>query len=189
MVGKTQIAGQTIRCCGSWGSHRRDGDGRYRGHGSPGGPERWVGARDQARGNSCPRLGRRGAQAHRATTGCDTGRSPSVTRPNPALELMMSFRVQHPSRIAQITGRRAGRGVVAALQSAPAERDQFVSHLDQSRREYRRACETAGKSDKQIERCVIARVSGSPRAWALRASSGSWRSCCELGTDSCLFRT
>jgi hypothetical protein len=31
------------------------------------------------------------------------------------------------------------------------ERDRFVSHLYQSRR----ACETAGKSGKQIERCVI----------------------------------
>ena len=42
------------------------------------------------------------------------------------------------------------------LQSAPPERDRFVSHLYQSRREYRRTCETAGKSGKQIERCVIA---------------------------------
>ena len=39
---------------------------------------------------------------------------------------------------------------------APVERDRFVSHLYQSRREYRRTCETAGKSGKQIERCVIA---------------------------------
>jgi hypothetical protein len=36
------------------------------------------------------------------------------------------------------------------------ERDRFVSHLYQSRRQYRRTCETAGKSGKQIERCVIA---------------------------------
>jgi hypothetical protein len=42
------------------------------------------------------------------------------------------------------------------LQSAPVERDRFVSHLYQSRREYRLVCETAGKSGKQIERCVIA---------------------------------
>jgi hypothetical protein len=45
--------------------------------------------------------------------------------------------------------------LLALLQSAPVERDRFVSHLYQSRREYRRACETAGKSGKQIERCVI----------------------------------
>jgi hypothetical protein len=42
---------------------------------------------------------------------------------------------------------------LSLLQSAPVERDRFVSHLSQSRREYRRACETAGKSGKQIERC------------------------------------
>jgi hypothetical protein len=41
------------------------------------------------------------------------------------------------------------------LQSAPLERDRFVSHLYQAQREYRRTCETAGKSGKQIERCVI----------------------------------
>jgi hypothetical protein len=38
---------------------------------------------------------------------------------------------------------------------APVERDRFVSHLYQARRHYRRTCETAGKSGKQIERCVI----------------------------------
>jgi hypothetical protein len=36
-----------------------------------------------------------------------------------------------------------------------AERDRFAPHLYQSRREYRRASETAGKSDKRIERSVI----------------------------------
>ena len=46
--------------------------------------------------------------------------------------------------------------LLALLHSAPVERDRFVSHLYQSRREYRRTCETAGKSGKQIERCVIA---------------------------------
>ena len=46
--------------------------------------------------------------------------------------------------------------LLALLQSRTAvERDRFVSHLYQSRREYRRTCETAGKSGKQIERCVI----------------------------------
>jgi hypothetical protein len=43
----------------------------------------------------------------------------------------------------------------ALLQSILAERDRFVAHLYQSRREYRRASETAGKSGKRIERCVI----------------------------------
>jgi hypothetical protein len=42
------------------------------------------------------------------------------------------------------------------LQSMLAERDRFAAHLYQSRREYRTASETAGKSGKRIERCVIA---------------------------------
>ena len=46
--------------------------------------------------------------------------------------------------------------LLTRFQSAPVERDRFVSLLYQSRREFRRTCETAGKSGKQIERCVIA---------------------------------
>jgi hypothetical protein len=45
--------------------------------------------------------------------------------------------------------------LMALLQSAPVERNRFVSHPYQSRREYRRTCQTAGKSGKQIGRCVI----------------------------------
>ena len=37
-----------------------------------------------------------------------------------------------------------------------SEQDRFASHLYRSRREYRSACERAGKSGKQIERCVLA---------------------------------
>ena len=61
--------------------------------------------------------------------------------------------------------------LLTLLQSTPVERDRFVSHLYQARREYRRTCETAGKSGKQIERCVISKfqVAGS------RASKGGLR--------------
>ena len=45
--------------------------------------------------------------------------------------------------------------LLTLLKSAPPECDRFGSHLYQSRREYRQACETAGKSGKQIERCII----------------------------------
>jgi len=41
--------------------------------------------------------------------------------------------------------------LLTLLQSAPVERDRFASHLFQSRKDYRRACEIAGKSGKQIE--------------------------------------
>ena len=43
----------------------------------------------------------------------------------------------------------------ALLQVTLAERDRFAAHLYQSRREYRRASDTAGKSGKRIERCII----------------------------------
>jgi hypothetical protein len=45
--------------------------------------------------------------------------------------------------------------LLGLLKSAPVERDRFVSYLYQSRREYRRTCEMAGKGGKQIERCLI----------------------------------
>ena len=43
--------------------------------------------------------------------------------------------------------------LLAQLQAS--EHDKFAAHLYRSRREYRSACERAGKSGKQIERCVI----------------------------------
>ena len=46
--------------------------------------------------------------------------------------------------------------LLSLLQPTPIERDRFVSRHYQSRREYRRTCETAGKSGKEIERSVIA---------------------------------
>jgi hypothetical protein len=36
-----------------------------------------------------------------------------------------------------------------------AEHDRFVSHVYQSRREYRLVCERPGKGTKQIEGCII----------------------------------
>jgi hypothetical protein len=45
--------------------------------------------------------------------------------------------------------------LLTLLQSAPVERGRFVTYFYQSRLEYRRACETAGKSGEQIERCLI----------------------------------
>jgi hypothetical protein len=43
--------------------------------------------------------------------------------------------------------------LVAQLQAS--EHDKFAAHLYRSRREYRSVCQRAGKSGKQIERCVI----------------------------------
>jgi hypothetical protein len=43
--------------------------------------------------------------------------------------------------------------LLAQLQAS--EHDKFAAHLYRSRREYRSVCQRAGKSGKQIERCVI----------------------------------
>ena len=44
--------------------------------------------------------------------------------------------------------------LLALLESS--EQDRFASHIYQSRRDYRQACDSAGKSEKQIERSLIA---------------------------------
>ena len=51
--------------------------------------------------------------------------------------------------------------LLAQLQAS--EHDKFAAHLYRSRREYRSVCQRAGKSGKQIERCVIStfQVAGS----------------------------
>ena len=48
---------------------------------------------------------------------------------------------------------RTVEGLLAQLQAS--EHDAFAAHLYQSRREYRLACDSSGKSGKQIERCLI----------------------------------
>jgi hypothetical protein len=57
----------------------------------------------------------------------------------------------------------------ALLQSMLSERDRFAAHLYQSRKEYRRASETAGKSGKRIERYVISTFR-SRRNWVSAAT-------------------
>jgi hypothetical protein len=51
--------------------------------------------------------------------------------------------------------------LLAELQAS--KHDGFAAHLYRSRREYRCACQRAGKGGKQIERCVISRVGKVPR--------------------------
>ena len=70
----------------------------------------------------------------------------------------------------------------ALLQSILAERDRFAAHLYQSRREYRRASETAGKSGKRIERCVISRFRLA-ESLGFRGDFRQWEHCSELETD------
>ena len=57
--------------------------------------------------------------------------------------------------IAKLTEIQQSAGQLLAQLEA-SEHDAFAAHLYRSRREYRSACERAGKGGKQIERCVIA---------------------------------
>ena len=70
--------------------------------------------------------------------------------------------------------------LLALLQSAPVERDRFVSHLYQSRRKYRRTCETAGKSGKQIERCVISTFQIA-ESMGFKGDFGQWEDLLRIG--------
>ena len=61
-----------------------------------------------------------------------------------------------------------------------SEHDKFAAHLYRSRREYRSACERAGKSDKQIERMCHLDGFRLPRAWASKVTFASGRNFCGL---------
>ena len=70
--------------------------------------------------------------------------------------------------------------LLAQLQAS--EHDKFAAHLYRSRKEYRSACERAGKSGKQIERCVISTFQvaqsmgfkGEFRQWEHLLRVGDW---------------
>jgi hypothetical protein len=56
--------------------------------------------------------------------------------------------IAKPTEIQQNAGQ-----LLSQLQAS--EHDKFAAHLYRSRREYRSDCDHAGKSGKQIERCLI----------------------------------
>ena len=57
--------------------------------------------------------------------------------------------------------------LLAQLQAS--EHDKFAAHLYRSRREYRSACERAGKGGKQLNAASSQLISGGAGAWASRA--------------------
>jgi hypothetical protein len=74
--------------------------------------------------------------------------------------------------------------LLALLQSTtPVERDRFVAHLYQARREYRRMCETAGKSGKRVERCVISSFQIA-ESMGFRATFVNRSTYCELAIEN-----
>ena len=70
--------------------------------------------------------------------------------------------------------------LLAQLQAS--EHDKFAAHLYRSRREYRSACQRAGKSGKQIERGVISTFQ-LPGASDSRVTFANGSSCCRLAID------
>ena len=64
-----------------------------------------------------------------------------------------------------------------------SEHDRFAAHLYRSRREYRSACERAGKSGKQIERCVIATFQVA-ESMGFKGDFRSGNTCCGLAIDT-----
>ena len=75
--------------------------------------------------------------------------------------------------------RRTTEQLLAELQAS--EHDKFAAHLYRSRREYRSACERAGKGGKNIERCVISTFRFA-KAWDSKASFATGRNFCGLVT-------
>jgi hypothetical protein len=70
--------------------------------------------------------------------------------------------------------------LLAQIQAS--EHDRFAAHLYRSRREYRSACERAGKSGKQIERCVISTFQVA-ESMGFKGDFANGSSCCGLAID------
>jgi hypothetical protein len=68
--------------------------------------------------------------------------------------------------------------LLAQLQAS--EHDRFAAHLYRARREYRSDCDHAGKSGKQIERCLIStfRVAES---MGFKGDIGQWQELLRIG--------
>ena len=65
--------------------------------------------------------------------------------------------------------------------------DKFAAHLYRSRMEYRSACRRAGKSGKQIERCVISSFHVG-ESMGFKGEFRQWEDLLGLGNNGPLFR-
>jgi hypothetical protein len=75
--------------------------------------------------------------------------------------------------------------LLAQLQAS--EHDRFAAHLYRSRREYRSTCERAGKSGKQIERCIILSFQVA-ESMGFHGDFRQLEDCCGLVIENCLKR-
>ncbi|HEY5814305.1 MAG TPA: hypothetical protein VIT23_16825 [Terrimicrobiaceae bacterium] len=71
--------------------------------------------------------------------------------------------------------------LLALLESSEA--DKFAAHLYQSRREYRYACDRAGKSGKQIERCVLSTYQIA-QSLGFKGDYRAWSTCCGFTNEA-----
>ena len=97
----------------------------------------------------------------------------------------LAERIRGDPQVQRVRRARAGTILCRLLAQLQArEHDKFAAHLYRSRREYRSACERAGKGGKQIERRIHLDIFRSPRAWASRATFGSGSTCCGSAIES-----
>jgi hypothetical protein len=68
--------------------------------------------------------------------------------------------------------------LLSQLQSS--EHDAFAAHLYRSRREFRSACQHAGKSGKQIQRCLISTFQVR-REWGFKGKFRQWEGLLRIG--------
>ena len=97
----------------------------------------------------------------------------------------LTERIRGDPQVQRVRRARAGTILCRLLAQLQArEHDKFAAHLYRSRREYRSACERAGKGGKQIERRIHLDIFRSPRAWDSRATFGSGSTCCGSAIES-----
>ena len=97
----------------------------------------------------------------------------------------LAERIRGDPQVQRVRRARAGTILCRLLAQLQArEHDKFAAHLYRSRREYRSACERAGKGGKQIERRIHLDIFRSPRAWDSRATFGSGSTCCGSAIES-----
>ena len=86
-----------------------------------------------------------GSRMAAQSSGVDAGSPPKTRRQPPTLQ----------SEVYRVISRLMHREELLTQLQAN-EYDKFAAHLYRSRREYRSACQRAGKGNKQLERCLIA---------------------------------
>jgi hypothetical protein len=67
-----------------------------------------------------------------------------------------------------------------------SEHDKFAAHLYRSRKEYRSACQRAGKSGKQIERCLISTFQVA-ESLGFKGDIRQWQELLRMQVENCAY--